>query len=167
MLPNHHITKPVLIGEILEDGQFDVVWKTDGLVPGDAWSDLPAGFEGPGLRLGGQEVRQLQHQNGQVRQRSIDPPTSAWWRRLLPAPPVTDDERSIEHSSDPINHSRGPTRRGGEPAGMAMILRRLIATAFLIVAGLMTAVAQEAARDTDGGAQMKAALQLFATGSYC
>ncbi|MEL7542317.1 MAG: urea ABC transporter substrate-binding protein [Pseudomonadota bacterium] len=43
MLPNHHITKPVLIGEILEDGQFDVVSKTDGLVPGDAWSDyLPA-----------------------------------------------------------------------------------------------------------------------------
>ncbi len=39
MLPNHHITKPVLVGEILEDGQFDVVWKTDGLVAGDAWSD--------------------------------------------------------------------------------------------------------------------------------
>ncbi len=39
MLPNHHLTKPVLIGEIQEDGQFDVVWQTDGLVPGDAWSD--------------------------------------------------------------------------------------------------------------------------------
>jgi urea transport system substrate-binding protein len=38
LLPNHHITKPVFIGEIREDGQFDVVWKTDGLVPGDAWS---------------------------------------------------------------------------------------------------------------------------------
>jgi urea transport system substrate-binding protein len=38
MLPNHHITKPVLIGEIKADGQFDVVWKTSGLVPGDAWS---------------------------------------------------------------------------------------------------------------------------------
>lgn len=37
MLPNHHITKPVLIGEIKADGQFDVVSKT-GLVPGDAWS---------------------------------------------------------------------------------------------------------------------------------
>ncbi len=37
MLPNHHITKPVLIGEIKADGQFDVVSKTD-LVPGDAWS---------------------------------------------------------------------------------------------------------------------------------
>ncbi len=43
MLPNHHITKPVLIGEITKNGQFDVVWETDGTVPGDAWSDfLPA-----------------------------------------------------------------------------------------------------------------------------
>ena len=40
MLPNHHITKPVLIGEIQGDGQFEVVWQTDGLVPGDAWSDF-------------------------------------------------------------------------------------------------------------------------------
>jgi urea transport system substrate-binding protein len=38
MLPNHHITKPVMIGEVREDGQFDVVWQTSGLVPGDAWS---------------------------------------------------------------------------------------------------------------------------------
>src|SRR6266704_1751125 len=38
MLPNHHITKPVFIGEIKADGQFNVVWKTPGLVPGDAWS---------------------------------------------------------------------------------------------------------------------------------
>lgn len=38
LLPNHHITKPVYIGEIRDDGQFDVVWKTDGLIPGDAWS---------------------------------------------------------------------------------------------------------------------------------
>ncbi len=40
MLPNHHITKPVLIGEIQEDGQFLTVSQTDGLVPGDAWSDF-------------------------------------------------------------------------------------------------------------------------------
>ncbi len=39
MLPNHHITKPVLIGEIMGDGQFDVVWQTKGLVAGDAWTD--------------------------------------------------------------------------------------------------------------------------------
>jgi urea transport system substrate-binding protein len=38
MLANHHITKPVFIGEVRGDGQFDVVWKTDGLVPGAAWS---------------------------------------------------------------------------------------------------------------------------------
>ena len=43
VLPNHHITKPVLIGEIKDDGQFDVVWKTDGLVPGDAWTDFLEG----------------------------------------------------------------------------------------------------------------------------
>lgn len=40
MLANHHISKPVLIGEIQDDGQFDVVWKTKGLVDGDAWSDF-------------------------------------------------------------------------------------------------------------------------------
>ncbi len=40
MLPNHHITKPVLIGEIQDDGQFDIVWETSGLVAGDAWSDF-------------------------------------------------------------------------------------------------------------------------------
>jgi urea transport system substrate-binding protein len=39
MLPNHHITKPVLIGEIQDDGQFFTVWETEDLVPGDAWSD--------------------------------------------------------------------------------------------------------------------------------
>jgi urea transport system substrate-binding protein len=39
MLPNHHITKPVLIGEIQADGQFETVWKTPDLVAGDAWTD--------------------------------------------------------------------------------------------------------------------------------
>ncbi|UTF60229.1 urea ABC transporter substrate-binding protein [Gilvimarinus sp. DA14] len=43
MLPNHHITKPVLLGEIQEDGQFLTVWETDGLVAGDAWSDYLEG----------------------------------------------------------------------------------------------------------------------------
>jgi urea transport system substrate-binding protein len=43
MLPNHHITKPVLIGEIQEDGQFAVVWATEDEVPGDAWSDFLEG----------------------------------------------------------------------------------------------------------------------------
>ncbi len=43
MMPNHHITKPVLIGEIQEDGQFEVVWQTPGMVAGDAWSDFLEG----------------------------------------------------------------------------------------------------------------------------
>ena len=46
MNKNHHLSKPVLIGEIQDDGQFEVVWETDGLVPGDAWSDfLPASMD--------------------------------------------------------------------------------------------------------------------------
>ncbi len=36
---NHHLSKPVLIGEIQADGQFETVWETDGEVVGDAWSD--------------------------------------------------------------------------------------------------------------------------------
>ncbi|WP_301331371.1 urea ABC transporter substrate-binding protein [Nevskia ramosa] len=40
LLPNHHITKPVYIGEIKEDGQFETVWQTKAEVPGDAWSDF-------------------------------------------------------------------------------------------------------------------------------
>ncbi|PKD41907.1 urea ABC transporter substrate-binding protein [Methylomonas sp. Kb3] len=40
MLPNHHISKPVLIGEIQDDGQFVTVWQTNKLVDGDAWSDF-------------------------------------------------------------------------------------------------------------------------------
>ena len=35
----HHLSKPVLIGEIQDDGQFQTVWQTKGLVDGDAWSD--------------------------------------------------------------------------------------------------------------------------------
>ncbi len=38
MMPNHHITKPVLIGEIQDDGQFEVVSETKGTVVGDEWS---------------------------------------------------------------------------------------------------------------------------------
>ncbi len=40
MLPNHHISKPVLIGEIQDDGQLMTVWQTNTLVDGDAWSDF-------------------------------------------------------------------------------------------------------------------------------
>jgi len=40
MNTNHHLSKPVVIGEIQDDGQFETVWNTDGLVKGDAWSDF-------------------------------------------------------------------------------------------------------------------------------
>ena len=40
MNTNHHLSKPVLIGEIQGDGQFATVWETDGVVVGDAWSDF-------------------------------------------------------------------------------------------------------------------------------
>ena len=43
MMPNHHITKPVLIGEVQDDGQFDIVYQTPGLVVGDEWSDYLPG----------------------------------------------------------------------------------------------------------------------------
>jgi urea transport system substrate-binding protein len=35
---NHHLHKPVVIGEIQEDGQFEVVWKTKGPIRAEAWS---------------------------------------------------------------------------------------------------------------------------------
>ena len=38
MMPNHHITKPVLIGEVKGDGQFNVVWETAGTVVANEWS---------------------------------------------------------------------------------------------------------------------------------
>ncbi len=38
VMPNHHITKPVLIGEIQDNGQFDIVQQTPAVV-GDEWSD--------------------------------------------------------------------------------------------------------------------------------
>ncbi|MBW6398372.1 urea ABC transporter substrate-binding protein [Roseomonas sp. HJA6] len=38
MLPNHHLSKPVMIGEIQADGQFNIVWKTPEVVPAENWS---------------------------------------------------------------------------------------------------------------------------------
>ena len=35
---NHHLHKPVVIGEVQADGQFEVVWKTDGPIRAQAWS---------------------------------------------------------------------------------------------------------------------------------
>ena len=36
--PNHHLHKPVYIGEIMEDGQFNIVWKTEGPIRAEPWS---------------------------------------------------------------------------------------------------------------------------------
>jgi urea transport system substrate-binding protein len=38
MMPNHHITKPVYIGEIQGDGQINTVWQTPGTVVAQEWS---------------------------------------------------------------------------------------------------------------------------------
>ena len=43
LMPNHHITKPVYVGEIQGNGQFNVVWQSPGEVAGDAWSDYLPG----------------------------------------------------------------------------------------------------------------------------
>ena len=40
---NHHLWKPVLIGEVQGNGQFDVVWKTDQPIRAQPWSPFIAG----------------------------------------------------------------------------------------------------------------------------
>ncbi|MES2088784.1 MAG: urea ABC transporter substrate-binding protein [Pseudomonadota bacterium] len=40
---NHHLHKPVFIGEVKADGQFKVVWKTPGPVKAQPWSPYIAG----------------------------------------------------------------------------------------------------------------------------
>ncbi len=42
---NHHLHKPVMIGEIQADGQFDVVWKTKGPIRAQPWSPFIVGNE--------------------------------------------------------------------------------------------------------------------------
>ena len=40
---NHHLHKPVMIGEIQSDGQFNVVWQTEGPVRAQPWSPFIQG----------------------------------------------------------------------------------------------------------------------------
>jgi urea transport system substrate-binding protein len=40
---NHHLHKPVFIGEVKADGQFNVVWKTKGPIKAQPWSPFIAG----------------------------------------------------------------------------------------------------------------------------
>ena len=62
MNANHHLSKPVLIGEIQADGQFDIVWQTDGEVKGDAWTDFLPESKKSRRRLDfPHQLRQLQH----------------------------------------------------------------------------------------------------------
>lgn len=44
MLPNHHISKPVYIGRLRRDGQYEIIWKSAVDIPGDPWFD-PASAE--------------------------------------------------------------------------------------------------------------------------
>ena len=43
---NHHLHKPVLIGEVRDDGQFDVVWQTPTTIRAQPWSPFIEGNEG-------------------------------------------------------------------------------------------------------------------------
>ncbi|QQS03147.1 MAG: urea ABC transporter substrate-binding protein [Fibrobacterota bacterium] len=43
---NHHLHKPVMIGEVRADGQFNVVWKTPGPIRAQPWSPFIPGNEG-------------------------------------------------------------------------------------------------------------------------
>jgi urea transport system substrate-binding protein len=38
MNTNHHLSKPVMIGEIQANGQFEIVWQTKNAIKADAWS---------------------------------------------------------------------------------------------------------------------------------
>ena len=106
MLPNHHITKPVLIGEIQADGQFEVVWQTDGLVPGDAWSDfLPESKMIEADWTAPINVRQLQHRDQDLRRRRRGPVSLATASRTgeggtPPSPPLDDHRGTMATAFD-------------------------------------------------------------------
>ncbi|WP_459203974.1 urea ABC transporter substrate-binding protein [Ralstonia pseudosolanacearum] len=46
MNSNHHLSKPVMIGEVRGDGQFNVVWKTPTAIRAKPWSPYIPGNEG-------------------------------------------------------------------------------------------------------------------------
>jgi urea transport system substrate-binding protein len=43
---NHHLHKPVMIGEVRADGQFNIVWKTKAPIRAQPWSPYIAGNQG-------------------------------------------------------------------------------------------------------------------------
>ncbi|PLP98624.1 urea ABC transporter substrate-binding protein [Cupriavidus pauculus] len=50
---NHHLYKPVMIGEVKGDGQFNVVWKTPKPIRAQPWSPFIAGNEGKADKVAG------------------------------------------------------------------------------------------------------------------
>ena len=105
MSSNHHITKPVLIGEIRDDGQFDVVWETTGLVLGDEWSDYLPEIGGSDRQLARADVlRQLQRRDRRVRRRhQLNAATRA--RGTDPAPGRISGEAHATHRARPLSGS--------------------------------------------------------------
>ena len=43
---NHHLHKPVMIGEVRANGQFNVVWQTKGPIRAQPWSPFIEGNKG-------------------------------------------------------------------------------------------------------------------------
>jgi urea transport system substrate-binding protein len=46
MYPNHHISKTVRIGQVREDGLFDIVWSTDGAIAPIPWNQFVPATKG-------------------------------------------------------------------------------------------------------------------------
>jgi urea transport system substrate-binding protein len=40
MFPNHHISKTVRIGQVRDDGLFDIIWSTPGVVDPQPWNQF-------------------------------------------------------------------------------------------------------------------------------
>ena len=84
MLPNHHLAKPVLIGEIQADGQFDIISQT-AEVPGDAWTDFLPESRGSDLGLEGPRLRHVQHRDQDLRADAVELLSPNTQRRAGPA----------------------------------------------------------------------------------
>ena len=105
---NHHLHKPVMIGEIQADGQFQIVWKTDGPV-----EPLP---EGPGPRP---EVA------GQARQPGVEGEV------VDPGPGDREDQRrdqDVERRADGdiviscLRYTSSPGRRGFDSDSASVVI---------------------------------------------
>jgi len=59
MDPNHHLHKPVMIGEVRSDGQFSVVWKTKEPIRAQPWSPFIPGNESKPDKVADMRLRNL------------------------------------------------------------------------------------------------------------